>query len=61
MIVATVVRIAAMTVATAAMTATTAVADPGCCADSPYGRSDPETDGRLPLSGTTRTHRSVTR
>jgi hypothetical protein len=42
MIVATVVRIGAMTVATAAMTATTAVADPGCCADSPMGGPIPK-------------------
>jgi hypothetical protein len=61
MIVATAVRIATMTVATAAMIARTGVPDPGCCADSPMGGPDHETDGPLPLSRTTRAHRSVTR
>ena len=55
------VRIVVMTGATAAMTARTAVPAPGCCGDSAMGGPTTKAMALVPLSGTTRVDRSVTR
>jgi hypothetical protein len=61
MIVATAVRIAMMTEATAAMTAKIGAADPDYCGISAMDGPAQKPMALLPLPGTTRADRSVTR